>query len=245
MTQGNLSLHIRGNIGEIRFSHPKANSLTGRLLSELARAIEDYGSQSAVKVIALSSEGSGSFCAGASFDEFQQITNSQEGEAFFSGFANVILAIRNAPKFVVARVQGKVVGGGVGLVAAADYALASSDAAARLSEFELGIGPFTIGPAVQRKLGVSAFSAMSIDCSWRDARWLLDHGLYCSVSEDTAALDANFEGMLQRLAAASPEASAEMKRMFWHGSENFPELLLERARISGRLILSRRERASS
>ena len=237
--QGNVSTQVRNGIGEIRFSHPKANSLSGELLAKLAQAITVLGTDPSAKVILVASDGTGSFCAGASFDEFQKITTPEEGEKFFNGFANVILAMRDAPKFVVTRVQGKVVGGGVGLVAASDYSFAGAAAAARLSEFELGIGPFTIGPAVERKIGVGAFSSMSIDCEWRDAKWLYERGLYSALCDDTASLDARVEAQLTKLAGSSVEAAIEMKKMFWQGTERLPAILADRARTSGRLILKK------
>ena len=239
-TQGNVTFQLQNNVGEIRFSHPKANCLTAELLSKLTQAVHALGADPAAKVIALLSDGNGSFCSGASFDEFQRITTAEEGERFFNGFASVILAMRSAPKFVVTRVQGKVVGGGLGLVAASDYSVAAASAAAKLSEFELGIGPFTIGPAVARKIGEGAFAAMSIDCEWRDAKWMYERGFYSFLCDDNAALDARFQTLLAKLAASSVQAAAEIKKMFWAGTEDFPSLLAERARTSGRLILNRR-----
>ncbi|MFN8388673.1 MAG: enoyl-CoA hydratase-related protein [Bdellovibrionota bacterium] len=246
MTEPSESIQIQKSdgIGEIRFFSPKANSLSLSLLSQLTHAIDVYSADPAVKVILLCSSGEGSFCGGASFDEFQRISTLAESEQFFMGFANVILAGRRSPKLIVARVQGKAVGGGVGLIAAADYACASASAAARLSELELGIGPFTIGPAVERKIGLAAFSAMSIDCAWRDADWLLLHGLFSSVS-NPKSLDGDVGKLLDSVRKVSAEAAKELKRMLWHGSQGWEELLPERARTSGRLLLEARARKAS
>jgi methylglutaconyl-CoA hydratase len=231
----------RDLIGEICFFSPKANALSRALLKELAAAVNKLAGETDVHVIALRSDGEGAFCGGASFEEFKRLSTPEESRDFFWGFAEVILSMRRAEKLVIARVQGKAVGGGVGLIAAADYVCAGEQASARLSEFELGIGPFTIGPAVERKIGAAAFAAMSIDCSWRDAGWLLEHGLFASVSRKPAELEQAFAAVLGRAAAAPLSASREIKLMLWQGVPDWEELLRERAAISGRLLLERRE----
>jgi methylglutaconyl-CoA hydratase len=180
--------------------------------------------------------GGGRFCAGASFEEFQQISSAEAGEEFFMGFARVILAIKRSAKFVVSRVQGKVVGGGVGIVAASDYSFAIPSAAARLSEFELGIGPFTIGPAVERKVGMAAFSQMSIDCEWREAEWLTARGLYSRLATDLADLERKTTDAVVKLAAASPAATRALRLALWEGTEHWEALLSARARTSGDLL---------
>ncbi len=226
-------------IRTIQFGHPASNSLPGALLRALAHLIELAGNDQDTRVIVLSSAGDRAFCAGASFDELVAVSDAAEGLMFFSGFSAVINAMRKCPKLIIGRVQGKAVGGGVGLASAVDHCLASRHAAVKLSELAVGIGPFVVGPAVARKMGESAMSQLAIDASsWRSADWAAGHGLYAEVFDTSAELDAAVEKLASQLAASSPEAMRELKAMFWSGTEHWDELLAQRAAISGKLVLS-------
>lgn len=230
---------FHNGITTIEFFHPQSNSLPGTLLESLAQAIHGAGNDPDTGVIVLRSAGEKSFCAGASFDELISIQNAEEGLRFFSGFAHVINAIRQAPKFVIARIQGRCVGGGVGLAAAADYAIATESAEVKLSELAVGIGPFVVGPAVERKIGTSAFSQLSIDTTmWRNADWAKRKGLFAEVHPGIAEMDESVSRLSNELAHSSPEAMAELKKICWKGTEHWDTLLVERAAISGRLVLS-------
>ena len=226
-------------ITTIEFFHPQSNSLPGNLLSKIAHEIHFSGTHDETKVIILKSAGEKVFCSGASFDELSNIKNLEEGAKFFSGFANVINAMRKCPKFIIARVQGKCVGGGVGLVAASDYAIAITKAEIKLSELAVGIGPFVVGPAVERKIGSSAFSGLAIDAkSWRNTEWAKKKGLFAEVHETVEGMDESINNLAETLAHSNPIAMQEMKKMFWTGTEHWDKLLKERAEISGKLILS-------
>jgi methylglutaconyl-CoA hydratase len=239
MSEGKVGTTITNGIATVTFFHPQSNSLPGTLLMSLAQEIEKAGQNKEANVIILKSEGEKTFCAGASFDELVAITNLETGKKFFSGFASVINAMRKAPKFVIARVQGKAVGGGVGLAAAADYTLAAEAASAKLSELNVGIGPFVVGPAVERKIGTSAFAQMSINASeWMGSSWAKQKGLYADVFSSITDLDKAVAELAGKLAQSSPEAMAQLKKIFWEGTENWDKLLIERAEMSGRLILS-------
>ncbi|HRX93014.1 MAG TPA: enoyl-CoA hydratase/isomerase family protein, partial [Chitinophagaceae bacterium] len=221
------------------FFHPQSNSLPGSLLNELAAAVTHAGDDPEAKVIVLRSGGDRAFCAGASFDELVAIKNEKQGLEFFSGFAKVINAMRHCPKLIIGRIQGKCVGGGVGIVAAADYAIATEHADIKLSELAVGIGPFVVGPAVERKIGTSAFSQLAIDATmWRKADWARKRGLFAEVHQDITSLDEAVSKLAHTLAHSSPDAMTEMKKIFWKGTENWDQLLIERAKISGRLVLS-------
>lgn len=233
-----VNVSVKEGIGELVFCHAKGNSLPRKLLTQIAQGITDLGKDPEARIIVLKSGGDGAFCAGASFDELKAVRDIESGKHFFSGFAEVILAIREAPKFVIARVQGKAVGGGVGLVAAADYAIASSSASIRLSELALGIGPFVVGPAVERKIGAANFSALSVDADWRDANWAKEKGLYTEVCSSLEVLDQTLERFCTKLSCYSPVAMAELKRVLWRGTEDWTKLLFERAGVSGRLVLT-------
>jgi methylglutaconyl-CoA hydratase len=236
-TEGYVRVERRGTISHIEFFHPQSNSLPSELLAALAKSIRDEGHDPAVHVIVLRSGGDRVFCGGASFTELSSISTEALGLAFFSGFAHVINAIRTVPKFVIGRVQGKAVGGGVGLASAVDYCIATQHAAVKLSELAVGIGPFVVGPAVERKMGLSAMSQLAIDASeFRSAAWALQHGLYAQVVDDAVALDAAVDALAERLAGQSVEATAALKQALWQGTEHWGELLLERAAISGRLV---------
>lgn len=241
---GCVELHVVAGVATVRFGHPKSNALPGLLLGSLAATIETTGRRSDVRVIVLRSEGQGAFCAGASFDELAAITNPAEGKAFFLGFARVILAMTGAPVPVVTAVQGKVVGGGVGVVAASDYVIAVEKASLKLSELAIGIGPFVVGPVIEHKIGPGPFGAMALDADWRDAAWAERHGLYAQVVADAAALDAAVAARAQSLAAANPEATRGIKKALWQGTEHWEELLDERAATSGELVLSEFTRAA-
>jgi len=239
MSNGHVNLKIENGIATVTFFHPQSNSLPGSLLRELAATIAKAGADPHATVIILNSEGEKAFCAGASFDELVAISNTEEGTAFFSGFAGVINAMRTAPKFVIARIQGKAVGGGVGLASAADYTLAHVSASVKLSELAVGIGPFVVGPAVERKIGTSAFSQLTIDASsWKDARWAREKGLYAEVYETHEDLDAAVAKLSGILSQSNPEAMMMLKRIMWEGTENWDQLLLDRAAMSGKLVLS-------
>lgn len=231
--------HIEHGINTIEFYHPQSNSLPGKILEALAKEIHYAGTHEETKVIILKSNGDKTFCAGASFDELAAIETAEDGLKFFSGFAHVINAMRKCPKFIVARIQGKCVGGGVGIAAAADYAIATHHAEIKLSELAVGIGPFVVGPAVERKTGTAAFTALAIDASnWRNADWAKRKGLFSELHESTENMDEAVYRLANKLAHSSPEAMKEMKKIFWKGTEHWDELLKERAAISGRLVLS-------
>ncbi|MHB1095465.1 MAG: enoyl-CoA hydratase/isomerase family protein [Gemmatimonadaceae bacterium] len=235
---GSVDLRVAEGIATIRFGHPKSNALPGTLLRSLASTIEHTGARHDVRVIVLRSEGTGAFCAGASFDELVGINDPGTGREFFLGFAQVMLAMVGAPVPIVTAVQGKVVGGGVGVVAASDYAIAVEKASLRLSELAVGIGPFVVGPVIVHKIGIGAYGAMSLDAGWRDAAWAERHGLYAKVVSDASALDAAVAERAQQLAASNPEAVRAIKRVLWEGTEHWELLLEERAATSGALVLS-------
>lgn len=239
---GSVKIEIKNGIGEICFSHPKANCLPSNILSQIKLAIQEYSEKSDVKLILLRSGGAGAFCGGASFDELKSIQTEEDGRRFFLGFADLLLAIQQAKKFVVARVHGKVVGGGVGIVAACDYALATSGAAIRLSELELGLGPFTIGPAVERKIGKAAFSTLSIDCNFRDSAWAERFGLYADVFATESELDLAVGALLARLGSFDAQAMAELKGLLWQDTEHWKELLPRLAGVSAKLWLKQIKR---
>ena len=226
-------------VGTITFAHPASNSLPGHLLRKLAESISAAGTSDEIKVVVLRSAGDRAFCAGASFDELVAIQNEQEGLDFFSGFAMVINAIRTCPKFVVGRVQGKAVGGGVGLASAVDICYATSYASVKLSELAVGIGPFVVGPAVERKIGTSAMGMLAIDAkSWKDARWAAQQGMYTEMFDNASDMDNAIDALTTDLASSNPEAMSELKRVLWEGTEHWDDLLMERAAVSGRLVLS-------
>jgi methylglutaconyl-CoA hydratase len=235
---GDVSVTIADGIGTVTFGHPKSNSLPGALLRRLAEAITWVGKDPAARVIVLRSEGAGPFCAGASFDELVNLSTPAEGDEFFSGFAKVILAMVRAPKFVLVRVHGRTAGGGVGIAAAGDYTFAVAGASAKLSELAVGIGPFVVGPVIERRIGHGPYAAMSVDADWRDAAWCERHALYAQVYDDVASMDAAINALAGTLAASNPEAMAGMKRVFWAGTEEWEAFLAERAKMSGSLALS-------
>jgi len=237
---GTVTLNINeAGIATISFYHPAQNSLPAALLNELTAQIEIAGNEARTRVIVLKSEGDRTFCAGASFDEILQIKDKEAGAIFFSGFARAINACRKSSKIIIARIQGKAVGGGVGLAAAADYCLATEAASIKLSELAIGIGPFVISPAVTRKVGLPAFSQLTIRASdFQSAQWAKDKGLYNEVYADISSLDAAVDTLAEKLASYHPEALAGLKQILWEGTEDWDRLLHERAAISGELVLS-------
>lgn len=237
---GYVNSETHNGITTIEFFHPQSNSLPYRLLEDLANEIHAIGTDKETRVIVLRSGGEKAFCAGASFDELTQIENEKKGFVFFSGFANVINAMRKCPKFIIGRVHGKCVGGGVGLASAVDYAIAVEGAEIKLSELAVGIGPFVVGPAVQRKVGLSAFTQLAIDATmWRNADWARRKGLYAELHSSVESMDESISRLANQLSHSSPEAMAEMKKIFWQGTEDWDDALCRRAEISGRLVLSK------
>ncbi|MGK0414059.1 MAG: methylglutaconyl-CoA hydratase [Polaribacter sp.] len=236
---GSLYTNIQGNIATIEFGHPASNSFPSELLERLTKEFNLISKNNTVSVIILKSEGEKAFCAGASFDELVAVSNLEEGKQFFAGFANVINAMRTCGKIIVGRVQGKTVGGGVGLAAACDYVLATQQAAIKLSEFTIGIGPFVIEPAVKRKIGLAALSELTLEATaWKNGYWAKEKGLYAKVFETIKELDEEVAILASKLASYNPSALAEMKKVLWENTGHWDQLLLERAKISGELVLS-------
>lgn len=239
MTEAYVKHNIEEYIATIEFYHPEQNSLPGDILKKLADTITEVGNSDHVKVIILKSGGDRTFCAGASFKELMAINDAATGKVFFSGFANVINAMRKCPKFIIGRIQGKTVGGGVGIAASTDYCMATQFAAIKLSELNVGIGPFVVSPAIERKMGVSAMSQIAIDANtFYEATWAREKGLYASVYESIEGMDEAAQAFAKHLCTYNPEAMTEMKKVFWRGTEDWDNLLAERAAISGRLVLS-------
>lgn len=237
--EGFVKSEIKDGVGTIIFYHPQSNSMPGYQLRSLAEEITKMGTDDKAKVIILKSEGEKAFCAGASFDELISIKDIETGTTFFSGFAGVINAIRKAPKFVIVRVQGKAVGGGVGIACSGDYTFGVKDASVKLSELAVGIGPFVVGPAVERKIGKSAFCQLTINATeWRSAQWAQEKGLFAELFDSASEMDKGIESLAQKLAGSNPEAMAMLKKNMWEGCEHWDKLLIERAGMSGKLVLS-------
>ena len=236
---GSLYTNIQNNIATIEFGHPASNSFPSELLDRLTNELNAISKNDLVSIIILKSEGEKAFCAGASFDELVAITNIEEGKQFFSGFANVINAMRTCEKIIIGRVQGKTVGGGVGIAAACDYVLATENASIKLSELTIGIGPFVIEPAVTRKIGLTATSELTLEATnWKTAYWAKDKGLFATVVETIKDLDKEVELLASNLSSYNSEALLEMKKVFWENTNHWGKLLSERASISGELVLS-------
>lgn len=237
--QGRITTAVTGGVARIRFYHPAHNSMPGQLLAQLTHAVEHAGADENIRVLVLESEGDRTFCAGASFDELAAIQDFDTGKRFFMGFANVINAMRKCPKFIIGRVQGKAIGGGVGLACATDYCVGTEAASVKLSELAVGIGPFVVGPAVERKVGKAAFTQLAIDAaSWQSAGWAREKGLYNEVFSTIGEMDDHIEQLCARLVASSPEAMRRLKAVFWEDASHWDKLLDERAAVSGQLVLS-------
>ncbi|WP_153796922.1 enoyl-CoA hydratase/isomerase family protein [Foetidibacter luteolus] len=239
LQEGYVKAEIHKHVATIEFFHPQSNSLPGKILADLAHEITYAGNNKDVRVIVIRSEGTKAFCAGASFDELMAIQNEKEGIRFFSGFAHVINAMRKCPKFIIARVHGKCVGGGVGIAAAADYTIALEGADIKLSELAVGIGPFVIGPAVERKIGLSSYSQLAVDAGmWRNGDWARRKGLYAELHPSLESMEESIARLSDALSHYNPEAMAEMKKVLWHDTDHWDKLLNDRAAISGKLVLS-------
>jgi len=236
---GSLYTKITNTVAHVEFGHPASNSFVSELLGRLANEFDELAKNDEVSIIVLRSEGERAFCAGASFDELVAISNPEEGKSFFSGFANVINAMRKCSKPIIGRVQGKTVGGGVGLASACDYIHATVDAAIKLSEISVGIGPFVIAPAVERKMGKAALSELSLyPTEWKNAYWAKEKGLYAKVYDSIGEMDKELDLHLQKLSTYNPKALSQMKNVLWEGTEDWDTLLGQRAEMSGKLALS-------
>lgn len=239
MNQPFVKLTKDNEVAYIEFFHPKHNSLPSNLLHDIEQAIKEAGDNPTIKVIVLQSGGNRAFCSGASFEEMISIDNEEEGKSFFSGFANVINAMRTCPKLIIGRIQGKAVGGGVGIIACTDYCLATKHAAIKLSELNIGIGPFVISPAIERKIGLIAMSEITIKSNtFFSAEWARQKGLFSEVYEDNEELDIAVKAIAELVCTYNPESVREIKNIFWKGTEHWDTLLAERAQITGRLVLS-------
>ncbi len=238
-TNGSLYTKIDGKVATLEFGHPASNSFTAELLDRLTKQLNALSENDAVSVVVLKSEGDRAFCAGASFEELMAVSNLEEGKLFFSGFANVINAMRTCQKVIIGRVQGKTVGGGVGLTAACDYVFASVEASVRLSELTIGIAPLVIEPAVTRRIGTAAISELSLaPTEWKNAYWAQEKGLFSKVFDGMKEVDKELEFFTQKLAAFNPQALQEWKKVLWKNTDHWNSLLTERAAITGSLVLS-------
>ena len=236
---GSIFTNVDHYIATVTFFHPQSNSFPGELLHKLIDTFDRLSEDEKVRVIVLQSEGDKTFCAGASFNELLAVQNIEDGKKFFSGFANLINAMRKCSKLIIGRVQGKSVGGGVGILASCDYVFATEAADIKLSELSIGIGPFVIAPALERKMGISAFSELSLDAkNWKTAYWAQKKGLFNRVFETIRDMDEGIDFLSLQLSQYNPEALLEMKKIFWEGTEHWDELLIERAAISGKLVIS-------
>ena len=234
-----VKLHIENSIGTIEFFHPQSNSLPSTILNKIAHTIKQVSVNDDVKVVILKSGGDRVFCAGASFDELLKIKDPKSGKEFFSGFANVINAARKCPKFIIGRVQGKAVGGGVGMAASVDYCFASKFASIKLSELSIGIGPFVVGPPIERKIGLSAFSQLAINATnWHDANWAREKGLFFELYDNAKEMDIAILNLAKNLSLSNPKSMKELKEIMWADTNHWDELLIERAAISGERVLS-------
>ena len=234
-----VNLTVENGVGTIEFFHPKSNSLPGDLLKKLTKSITTAGEREDIRVIILKSGGNRTFCAGASFDELIEIQDIDTGKAFFLGFANVINAARKCSKFIIGRVQGKAVGGGVGLASATDYCFATEYASVKLSELAIGIGPFVVGPSIERKIGLSAFSQLTINATgWQTAQWAKEKGLFAEVYDSVEEMDAAIQILAEKLASSNPKSMKGLKKIMWEGTDHWDKLLRERAEISGKRVLS-------
>ena len=234
-----VKLEVEKGIGSIEFFHPQSNSLPRSILKQLAETITEAGANDEILVVILRSGGDGAFCAGASFDELLAIEDETQGTQFFSGFANVINTARKCPKFIICRVQGKAVGGGVGIASATDYCFATRDASVKLSELAIGIGPFVVGPPIERKIGSAAFSQLTINATeWHSAEWGREKGLFSDVYESAEEMDIAIQVLAKKLARSNPDSMKELKQIMWEGTEHWDTLLLERAAMSGARVLS-------
>lgn len=237
MTQGSISNSINNTIAEVTFKHPSSNAFPAYLLHKLVDTLNSLSEDDTVKIIVLKSGGNRAFCAGASFDELLAIKTQEEGTRFFSGFAHLLNAMRTCTKPIIGRIQGKAVGGGVGIIAACDYTFATQQAAVKLSELSIGIGPFVIAPAIERKMGISAFADLSLSGTWHSADWCLNKGLYTHLFKDTQEMDTALMAFTNKLAGQSKEALSTLKKVLWENTENWDTLLYKRAAMSGKLVL--------
>ncbi|QBA65276.1 enoyl-CoA hydratase/isomerase family protein [Muriicola soli] len=236
---GSLYTSINNSVATVEFGHPAGNSFVSELLLRLTNELNELSANKEVSLIVLASEGEGAFCAGASFHELMAVSNQNEATEFFSGFAHVINAMRNCSQPIVGRVQGKAVGGGVGLISACDYVFATEDAAVKLSELSIGIAPLVIAPAVKRKVGASGLAELSLaPTEWKNAYWAKEKGLFSKVFSNTGEMDKELDFFTSQLAKYNPEALAGMKKALWEGTEEWGSLLTDRAAITAALGLS-------
>jgi len=235
-----VKLDIKNSIGTVEFFHPKSNSLPGDILQKLAETITEAGNIKDILVVVLKSGGDKAFCAGASFDELLAVENEEQGKQYFSGFAKVINAARKCSKFIIGRVQGKAVGGGVGMASAADYCFATKLASIKLSELAIGIGPFVVEPSIKRKIGVAAFSQLTINATeWHSAKWAKDKGLYTEIYDTIVEMDNAIQTLTEKLATSNPDSMLDLKKVMWEGTNHWDSLLFDRATNSGKQVLSK------
>ena len=239
MQEGHVSTTLENGLATVEFGHPSSNALPGTILAKLAETITQLSSDDTCNLILLKSSGNRAFCAGASFDELIAINNIEDGNLFFSGFAKVINACRTCTKLIIGRIHGKAVGGGVGIASAVDYAFATEAASIKLSELAVGIGPFVVGPAVEKKSSVSAYSTLSINATkWFTASWAREKGIYSEVYDTNEEMDQEINKLAENLTNSNPEAMKKLKEAIWSNTDHWDELLEKRAEYSGQLVLS-------
>jgi methylglutaconyl-CoA hydratase len=233
---GFINYNIKDSVLHLEFGHPLGNSLPSNLLSGLKNSITTASTDDSIKVILLKSSGN-SFCGGASFNELVKIDNLEDATEFFMGFANLMLAIKECPKPVVAKVHGKSVGGGLGIIAASDWAIGTEKSSIRLSEISIGIGPFTIGPVLVRKIGVGNFQRLSLSADWIDSNWGLNSGLFQEIC-NSDALETVTESRIEHFKKLDPISFAENKKLMWSFSDITEDSLRVKASNVSKLLLN-------
>jgi methylglutaconyl-CoA hydratase len=203
-----------GVVGRVTLNSPEVrNAFNDEVIAELTRAFSQLGQDPQVRVVVLAAVGP-AFCAGADLNWMRRMAdyNYSENLADAAQLAEMLRVMYECPKPTIARIQGDVYAGGMGLVAACDMAVSVDTANFCLSEVKLGLVPATISPYVIRAMGARAAHRYFLTAERFDAQEALRIGfVHEVVSAD--ALDAKVAEITQALVNASPDAVKACKRL--------------------------------
>jgi len=209
-----LSIRYEGHRATITLTQPEVrNAFSDEVIAEITAAFTEVGARAEVRAVVLAAEGP-AFCAGANLNWMRRMADytREENVADAGKLAEMLRVIYECPKPTVARVQGDVYAGGMGLVAACDMAVAVDTAGFCLSEVKIGLIPATISPYVIRAMGARAAHRYFLTAERFDAAEALRIGF---VHEAVAAeqLDARVDALVKALASASPNAMRACKKL--------------------------------
>ena len=230
----NLSITQTGAVARITLTQPEVrNAFSDEVIAEITAAFTEVGARPDVRVVVLAAEGP-AFCAGANLNWMRRMADYTREENLIDAgkLAEMLRVIYECPKPTIARVQGDVYAGGMGLVAACDMAVSVDTAGYCLSEVKLGLIPATISPYVIRAMGARAAHRYFLTAERFDAAEALRTGFVHAVVAPEQ-LDAKVDELARAITVASPDAVRACKKLVQDVAERDINAQLIAATVEG------------